>query len=106
MIAIMFIKLIQISIISNAINKNFIANLNAKTYPSFEYPLIENKLIFPKFSMTDLMREINNLNVKKSIGNSIILAKVIKNCPAFVKILFILYNHFVDERKIPEKLKM
>ena len=81
-------------------------NFNLKSEPNNQYPEVEYSLSFPKFSMTDIMREINRLDNKKSVGNSVIPTNVIKKCPVFVKILYIFFMDIVYKREIPKKLKI
>jgi hypothetical protein len=52
------------------------------------------------------MREIKNFDIKKACGDSPFHNKILKQCPAIVNILYLLYCKMIEKCQIPDKLKI
>ena len=80
--------------------------LNKSTYKIENKLYNSNTIIQPIISLTDVLREMNNLNYKKS-SFSIIPSKILKLCSTSIsKPLFFLFNKIIEQKKIPNEMKL
>jgi hypothetical protein len=68
---------------------------------------VQTFLEFPVISQTDILRELNKINVKKAFGPSPVNHIVMKKCScAFSKLFYNFFNMIIDKEKIPDAMKI
>jgi hypothetical protein len=93
--------------IADAFSEHFQTIFSPKSLPKYNESHISEQTINEVIlSMTDILREIENLDEKKSFGFSKIQTNIIKLCKdSFTKIYFKLFSAIVKFKKIPVSMK-